>query len=168
MGHAGVFAPGMRLELIGGELYEMPAIGPAHAGIVKRLNRILDRQIGEAAIVSVQDPVTLDGHSEPLPDLALLRFRGDFYTRSHPLPEEVLLLVEVVEGSAEFERDVKLPLYAGAGIAEVWLIDAENGLVEVCRRPAAGGWSVRNQVADPRALEVAGLPGVVFDLSDLF
>lgn len=64
-------------------------------------------------------PVRLSRHSEPQPDLALLRPRSDFYVSSHPGPQDVLLLVEVAETSTDFDRQIKLPLYAKAGIPEV-------------------------------------------------
>lgn len=168
MGEAGVFPPDARLELIEGELYEMPPIGPAHAGIVKRLNRVFDRQIGDAAIVAVQDPVILDLHSEPQPDLALLRFRDDFYTSAHPHAEDVLLLVEVADTTLRFDRDTKIPLYAATGIPEVWLIDVAGRSLDVFRYPEGGDYKTETRAEDLKVLRVQALPGIAFDLSDVF
>ena len=70
---AGIFDEDDRVELIDGELRAVPPIKPDHAGKNKRLNRLLTLRAGEDAVVSVQDPLTLAPHSEPEPDLMLLR-----------------------------------------------------------------------------------------------
>lgn len=53
-------------------------------------------------------------HSEPQLAMALLNPRADFYAKAHPGPEDVFLVVEVAETSADFDRTVKVPLYAQA------------------------------------------------------
>jgi Uma2 family endonuclease len=82
-------------------------------------------------IVRVQGPIHIDDYSEPQPDFSLLRPRADFYRRSHPTPFEVLLVIEVAETSAEYDRNVKLPLYAPAGIPEAWLVVLSKEFIEV-------------------------------------
>ena len=67
----------------------------------------------------IQGPVRLGEDSEPQPNLLLPRRRADFYASAHPGPEDVLLLVEVSDTSAEYDREVKLPLYSRHGIAEI-------------------------------------------------
>ncbi|GIX47759.1 MAG: hypothetical protein KatS3mg131_1970 [Candidatus Tectimicrobiota bacterium] len=128
------------MELIEGEIVEMAPVGSRHAGQVNRLNRLLSRLVGERAIVSVQNPVRLGEHSEPQPDLALLKPREDFYAAAHPGPEDVLLVVEVAETSADYDREIKVPLYARFGIPEVWLVDLAAAQVEVYRQPAPQGY----------------------------
>ena len=80
--------------------------------------RFIPLQLERKAIISVQDPIRLGTDSEPQPDLALLTPRPDFYSSGHPGPAEVLLLVEVAETSAGYDREIKLPLYARFGIPE--------------------------------------------------
>jgi Uma2 family endonuclease len=82
----------------------------------------------------------LGEYSEPQPDLALLKPHPDFYAREHPTPEDVLLVVEVMDSSASYDREVKVPLYARFGIPETWLVDVEQGLVEVYRAPGPEGY----------------------------
>jgi Uma2 family endonuclease len=119
----------------------MPPIGPGHASGVKRLlNGFLPLQLQGKVIISVQDPIQLGGHSEPQPDVALLKPRPDFYAQGHPTPQEVLLVVEVMESSAGYDREVKLPLYARFGIPETWLIDAERELIEAYRELTPEGY----------------------------
>jgi len=135
MGEAGIFSEDDRVELLDGEIVETSPIGSRHAACVARLTRWLSQQIGNSAIVWVQNPVRLDVRSEPQPDVVLLRSRPDFYAESHPGPEDVLLLIEVADTSGETDRQIKLPLYAKAGIGEVWIIDLLNRKVEICRQP---------------------------------
>ncbi|WP_143597608.1 Uma2 family endonuclease, partial [Thermoflexus hugenholtzii] len=71
------------VELIEGELVTMSPIGSRHAGVVDRLNHLFSRRTGEGIIVRVQNPLRLSPHSEPQPDVALLRYRPDFYASAH-------------------------------------------------------------------------------------
>ncbi|KGQ21120.2 Uma2 family endonuclease [Thermus filiformis] len=127
---------GVRLELLDGEVYEMAPIGSGHAGLVIYLAKALERLYGDRALVSVQNPLLLSPHSLPQPDLVLLRPREDFYTQSLPRVEDVLLVVEVSLSTREIDQKVKLPLYAQAGIPEVWMVGEET--LEVYREPKGG------------------------------
>jgi Uma2 family endonuclease len=49
------------------------------------------------------------------------------------------LIVEVADTSADYDRQVKIPLYANAGIIEVWLVDLVQYL-EVYRQPLANSY----------------------------
>lgn len=122
MGEVGILTEDDRLELLDGEIFNMSPIGSSHGGRIKRLTYLLTQAVGEQAIVAVQDPVVLDDHSEPEPDLALLRPRPDFYTDSHPRPSDVLLLIEVADSTLQTDRDIKVPLYARHAIPEVWIV----------------------------------------------
>jgi Uma2 family endonuclease len=137
---AGVFAEDDRLELIEGEIAEMSPISPEHAGCVKRLNRLFAHTLGDRVLMSVQDPIRLGQRSEPQPDLALLRPRADYYADSHPGPDDALLVVEVAETSTAYDRDVKMLMYARAGIVEAWLVSLDDKWVEVYREPSPVGY----------------------------
>ena len=112
-----------------------------HAACVKRLNRLFIEILGADIIVGVQDSVTVGEHSEPEPDISLLKLRPDFYASCHPQPEDVLLVVEVADTSAAFDRKIKLPIYAKAGIRESWLANLEEGCVEVFSKPSQEGYN---------------------------
>jgi hypothetical protein len=79
--------------------------------------------------------------SEPEPDLALLSARKNFYSESHPGPDDVLLVIEVADSSLPFDREEKLPLYASAGIREVWIVDLTRRSFLAFRRPVGGQYS---------------------------
>ncbi len=136
MAEAGILTEDDRVELIHGEIIEMSPIGSKHAGHVNRIMAFFMKQIGNLAIVSVQNPVVTGAYSEPEPDIAILRYRADFYEDSHPQPEDVFLIIEVADTSLDYDRDTKMKLYATAGIPEFWIINLEDEQIEVHKNPA--------------------------------
>lgn len=153
---AGILQEDDRIELLDGEIVQMNPIGSRHAACVKRLTQLLVQQLGERAIVGVQDPVQLDAYSVPEPDLSVLIYRQDFYAQAHPTAEDVLLLIEVTDSSLETDRAVKLPLYARAGIPEVWLVDVEAGVVDAYRTPSASGYLLRQRYLPGQTISALG------------
>ena len=113
MGEAGILQEDDRVELIEGELVQMTAIGTRHFSCVNRLNRLLVMNVRDEAVVSVQNPVRLNEYTEPQPDATVIRPRD--YRESLPMPEDVLLLIEVSDTTLAYDRGVKLPLYARSG-----------------------------------------------------
>ena len=167
MAEAGILGPAQRCELIEGEVIDMAPIGSRHGGAVKYLIFALTRAVGSQAVVSAQDPVGLSPFSEPQPDLALLRPRADFYRSDHPRPEDVLLLVEVADTSLRYDLEVKVPLYARHGIAEVWVLDLAGMRVHVLRRPGANGYGEHQDIA-PATVAPLALPECAIDLRPAF
>ncbi len=141
MAEAGVFHEDDRVELIDGQVVEMTPIGPRHARCVDDLTRLLTAVTGEAAIVRVQNPVVVGRHAEPYPDVSLLRPRPDRYGQEHPQPPDVLLIIEVADTTLRYDRETKVPLYAQAGISEVWLVNLPADSIEVYREPRGEGYT---------------------------
>ena len=135
MANEGAFEPGERIELIGGEIFDMSPIGNLHARCVKFLANYLIQSLNGIYIVGVQDPVVLDDLSEPQPDLSVLRYRPDFYKEETPSAKDIILIVEVADTTAIFDRGIKLRRYASAGVSEYWLIDLVADHVEVHTNP---------------------------------
>jgi Uma2 family endonuclease len=161
---AGILSEDDRTELIEGEILAMAAIGSRHMGCVNRLSGLLFRSLDERAIVSVQNPVLLDDHSEPQPDIAVLRFRADHYGESLPGPSDALLLVEVADASADYDRNVKLPLYARQGIPEVWLVDLASSCIEVHQAPQARHFTRVRRVRRGEAVSPGAFPDLLLQV----
>lgn len=168
MGEAGVFHPTDRVELIEGEIIDMAPIGSPHAGIVALLNHLMVPALAEQAIVNVQNPVVLGEHSEPQPGLSVLRPRADFYRNSHPVPADIMLLIEVAESSSHFDREIKLPLYARYNVSELWLVDLQHKALTRHRAPVEGMYRETLQPHDLTCIVPLELPQAALDLSDLF
>lgn len=138
MRETGILREDDRVELLDGEVRPMSPTGPLHAALVNLLMVLLTRQLGDRAILSVQNPIQLNDYSEPQPDLSLLQPRADFYAAAHPRPDDILLVIEVGDSTLAYDRSEKLPRYAQAGIPEVWLIDVERHAVEQYTHPRNG------------------------------
>lgn len=130
---AGILREDDRLELIQGSIIQMSPTGRRHAACVSRLNRLFHGILGDWILLGIQNPIELDNVSEPQPDVTLLDPKPDCYESGHPQPSDSFLLIEVSDTTIEFDRDVKLPLYAKASIPEVWLVDINSQCVEVYR-----------------------------------
>ena len=141
MAEAGILAEDDRVELIAGEIVEMSPIGIRHVSCVIALTDLLRNLIGRDVLISVQNPIRLGDHNEPQPDIALLKRRR--YRRALPGVEDVLLVIEVADSSRDYDRNVKLPLYAAAGIAEAWLVDLVADTIERHTEPHAGRYRHR-------------------------
>ncbi len=167
MAEAGILSEDDRVELIEGELIAMSPIGSRHAGVVDRLNYLFSRHTREPIIVRVQNPLRLSAHSEPQPDLTLLRYRPDFYASAHPGPEDVLLIVEVAETSADYDRAVKIPLYARHGIPEAWLVDLTEEHIEIYRQPGPEGYRETRTARRGQTLRPTALPELTIAVEDI-
>ena len=130
MTEAGILPEESGWEIIDGYLIDKMSIGSKHASTVKRLNRKLTRLFDDKVIISVQDPIHIDEFNEPEPDIMLLKPREDFYAENHPIPQDVLLLIEVSDSTVEYDRKYKKTLYAAAGIVEFWIVNLPDETVE--------------------------------------
>ena len=141
MAEAGILSADDRVELIEGEIIEMPPIGSRHALCVDTLMNTLVQQLGGRAWVRVQNPLRLSGDSEPEPDLVLARLPRERYRLAPPGPQDVILIIEVADSSLTYDRVAKLALYAAASISEYWIVDLVRNRIEVHRNPGTGGFA---------------------------
>jgi Uma2 family endonuclease len=167
MGEAGILRPDERTELIEGEIFVMPPVGPGHAEGGSRVERSFHQRLGNRVTVRSQYPIHLPDDSEPEPDIALVRPRPEGYGKAHPRPENVLLIVEVSDTTLQHDRDVKLPLYARAGIPETWLMNLPNDRVEVYRDPAPDGYRSITIVPRDGMLTPLAFPDIAIPCAEL-
>jgi Uma2 family endonuclease len=135
MGAHGIIGPEERTQLIEGQILKMSPVGSEHAAIVDVINRLLQGQVGDSAIVRIQNPLHLSEISEPEPDVLVVRSRDDYYRSEHPGPKNVLLLIEVAKESLRFDTTVKMRLYAQAGIPRYVVVDVGNRTLIDHRHP---------------------------------
>ncbi|HKO35220.1 MAG TPA: Uma2 family endonuclease [Pyrinomonadaceae bacterium] len=164
MGETGVFSPDARFELIEGEIIEMSPIGSRHAACVELVAELIREWVQSRFLVRTQNPIVLDDFSEPQPDIAVLRFRPDRYRTAHPRPDDVLLIIEVAETTVSYDRNVKVPLYARAGIAESLLFNLPDGRLEYFSRPDRGVYQANRFINRGERFESASVPGLTLDV----
>jgi Uma2 family endonuclease len=167
MAETGVLRPDARVELLDGRIIDMSPIGPFHGGVTKYLNEIFTAASRGRWQTSVQDPLRLDEHSEPQPDLMLLKPAADFYRKRHPLPGEVFLLVEVSDTTLELDREEKLPAYGRAGIAEVWIVNLNHATIEVYREPHFTGYGSKTELRTGDLAKPLAFPDTMVDVAEL-
>ncbi len=167
MAEAGILDEDDRVELIDGEVVEMAPIGPPHASCVMRLLRLFASLLGQRALVSPQNPVRLGTYSEPQPDVAVLRPREDFYAARHPGPDDVLLVVEVSWSTGPFDRVVKMPLYARAGLRQAWLVDLDANAIEVYRDPSSESYGDLEVLTGDDQINIDAFPDVTLTVGQI-
>ncbi|MGH9226112.1 MAG: Uma2 family endonuclease [Acidimicrobiales bacterium] len=167
MADAGVLGEGDRVELLDGEILMMAPIGDRHGWCVIKFTDVLVHGSQRRAWVSVQGPVRLGPWSEPHPDLALLRRSPRESPSGHPGPDDVLLLVEVSDTTLRFDRDFKVPLYAAAGVAEVWVVDLQSETILVFREPAGTAYASVTQARRGNVISPGALPDLLVAVDDV-
>ena len=167
MAEVGILKPDDRVELFDGDIIRMAPMSSRHAAAVSKIAEWMQGTFTSRAAVRVQCPVRLEEYSEPQPDLVLVRPDPAHYADAHPGPADVLLLIEVAQSSLAYDRDIKIPQYARAGIGEVWLVNLELQQVEVFREPAPMGYGAR--AVSRRGLSIAprAFPDAAVAVDDL-
>jgi len=168
MGEVGILHEDDPFELIEGELIEMHAIGCPHIGAVMALTRLFVLAASDRAMVSAQNPLRLDFRNEPEPDVVLLPLRTDGY-RAEPPPSgaDALLVIEVADSSLRYDTEVKLPLYARHGVAEVWIVDLAAGEIALCRAPVDGAYSDIRRAGRGETVAPLALPDARIAVADV-
>lgn len=160
---AGVLGEDDRVELIGGEVVRMAAIGARHGECITDLTEGLALPLAGRARLRIQLPITIPGYDEPEPDVVIARLRPEGYGRSHPGPADVLFLIEVSDSSLSYDRRVKLPIYVRAGIPESWIVDLGGDALErhTDPDPATGAYRTVARIGRGDRLASAVLPDLV-------
>jgi Uma2 family endonuclease len=169
----GFFHEDDRIELIRGEIIEMAAKGTAHETCISKLLRELVRLLGDAATLRCQSPILLLNNSEPEPDFAIVKNKPDDYLSAHPIPNDVLLIIEISDSTLNYDREVKLSLYAEAGISDYWIFNLFDNQLEAHSEPFQNsqgnfGYQNRRIVLPNQAIALPCFPDLSLDLSRVF
>jgi Uma2 family endonuclease len=149
------------IELLGGRIYQM-TIKPPHAFAVDESSENLKDSLGKQAKVLSQRPLRLsnDMNDRNLPQPDVLVLKRKLYT-DHPRVEDVYFLIEVSDSTLRKDRNQKLPLYAKAGIAEVWIINLIERQIEVYTNPVEGKYQRRTDYALEAEIPLTAFPNIL-------
>ncbi len=164
----GIIAPDERVELIDGRVYNMSPIGHRHEAVLARLLNAMRFLLTQNLIFFAKTSIHLDEFTQPLPDLAIMPRRADFYEGRWPSAKDVLLVAEIAEGSLRHDRDVKIPRYASAGIPEAWLVDLNSDTVTQYSEPSGSEYQSIHTFADGETLNPSQSTGLTMSVSDIF
>ena len=166
MAATGILAGDDRVELIDGEVVQMSPIGDTHAACVANLHHLLMRLLDGRAWAWVQGPVRVPPRSKPQPDLALLQVRS--YMRGGASTADALLFIEVADTKLRYDRTVKLPLYARAGIPEYWIVDTNAEALHKFWSPAGDRYSETRRFARGESVAPLAFPDAVIPIDAIF
>jgi Uma2 family endonuclease len=169
----GFFTEDDRIELIRGEIIQMAAKGTPHTVCCSNLLGELAALVANQATLRCQDPIILRSDSEPEPDFVIARKRADNYLSAHPNPADILLVIEIADSTLKYDREVKVPLYAEAGISDYWLFNLVENHLEAYSEPyqelqGSFGYSMKRIVLPNQAIALPFLPELSLDLSQVF
>jgi Uma2 family endonuclease len=162
---------GQKAELIDGEIMVMSPQKPLHYTVVDQAGDVLRDLVGTGAHVRLQGPIDLGPHSEPEPDVAVVKGKREDYAQHHP--RGALLLIEVSDSTLQSDRTRKASLFARAGITDYWIINLVHTQVEVFRDPAPDpsqlyGFGYKNVTVLTPGMQVAALNlPIVVDVAKL-
>jgi Uma2 family endonuclease len=169
----GFFHEDSHIELINGEIIKMAAKGKAHETCLRKLWKELPKLIGDRATLQSQAPITLPPNSEPEPDFAIVQNRDDDYFSAHPSPADVLLVIEVSDSSLDYDQDVKLSIYAKAGISNYWIFNLVDNYLEAYSEPYQDnqgkyGYSNKRIILSNQTINIPCFPDFSLDLNKIF
>lgn len=163
----GILQPDERLELVDGQIVQKMTHKPPHAIALTLVQGWLGEVIRAGMHVRAQLPIALSDVSEPEPDLAVVRGRVRDYAKIHPEPKDVFLIIEISDSSLQRDRSMKAPLYAKAGIPELWILDLTARRLEIHREPTRNGYRSVTFVAEDESASTESLPGYSLLVSDV-
>jgi Uma2 family endonuclease len=168
MAETGILSENERIELIAGDIVTKIPVGSRHTSCVKSLRQLFTTMLADTVVVWVQNPICLGEYSEPEPDLALLKLRPDLYSEHRPTAKDVFLIVEMTEQAGDYERDVKLPVYAQAGFGEVWLVNIKDMKVEVYTNPAGQEYDMYHKFCQEHTITSVVFPNLRIPVEKIF
>ena len=160
----GIFEEDERIELIGGEIVPMMAKGNRHEILKTALNLYWAARLPPDLLFTTETTFRLSVDTFLEPDFV-------FYPKAVGIPglsaETARLVVELADSSLNYDLGRKACLYAGFGIAELWVIDAVKLTTRIHRRPSPGGYGSTTDLAADHALVPAVSPALAVTLADL-
>lgn len=167
MGEAGIFDEDGQVELFQGRIYKLSPKSPLHSATVDTAGDYLKERIGKRAIVRTQEPIRFNSHSEPEPDIAVLKPREDRYSKAHPTPEDCLLLIEVSLSTLKYDREKKGAAYAAAGVPQYLILNLAARELEDHREPSPEGYRYKHLLRADERFNLVAFPEVEITVGNL-
>lgn len=172
LGELGFFGPDERVELIRGEIIQMPTKNTPHSVCNSLLVEELILLLGRRARVRGQEPIILPADSEPQPDVVIAQNRADNYLSSHPEPADILLVIEISDSTLSYDQRKKLSIYAEDGISNYWIFNLVDNWLEVYSEPYREGrdkfgYRLKRIILPNESVVIPGFPDLYLDLSSV-
>ena len=99
--------------------------------------------------------------------MVLLKARKDSYRNKRPFGEDALLVVEVSDTTFTYDRNIKVPRYAAAGVPEVWIENLPDNTLLVFRDPSGNSYRTCLTLKRKDSVSVQAFPDVIFKVGEL-
>jgi Uma2 family endonuclease len=165
MHEIGIFDEDDRVELIEGIVMALHPVSGPHVWVSGRLNREVHRQTDDDVMNSINNPLFLRPDTLPLVDLAVIR--ASYNAAELPSASDAVLVGEIADASLDYDRAVKFPLYAQAGIPEAWLFDLVGHWIERHTDPGPNGYRQVAPAGQGERLASTVLPSLTFDVDEV-
>lgn len=132
-----------QVELLAGDIVEMPLEGMPHAVYCGRTVEYLRSLLTDRANVRETHPITLPNNSEPEPDVAIVHAPDTQYLAHHPYPEDIFWLIEYSDTTLAKDLNTKQRIYAQAGILEYWVVNLQASELIVFRGISNDGYRAK-------------------------
>ena len=160
------------VELLDGLLLVKEPQHSRHRTAVILVARALERAFGDGWFVQTQSPIVLDDRSEPEPDVCVVRGAPRDYVARHP--SRPALVVEVADSGLRLARGRKAAAYARGGIADYWIVNLVERVLEIHRAPAPRGpgrrhwrYTTIERLAADASIAPLAAPAAVITVGDL-
>jgi Uma2 family endonuclease len=128
------------LELLKGDIVNMPPEGIPHAYFSATASEYLMRLLSDRALIRSAKPITLPNDSEPEPDIAIVQRLGLEFLKHHPYPQNIFWLIEYSDSTLDKDLGIKAKIYAESGILEYWVVNLRKRQVVIFRDPEDGDY----------------------------
>ncbi|HEV7857883.1 MAG TPA: Uma2 family endonuclease [Pyrinomonadaceae bacterium] len=163
---AGILGADERVELLEGRIIKMSPKGILHAAVNDHAGECFRKRLSNRVIVRIQNPIRLDT-SEPEPDLVLAMPQEKRYFDHHPIPADILLVMEIADNSVSIDRNYKSRLSAAAGIIQYCIINLQTHELEDYRDPGPDGYRSKHTFRAEQTFSLVAFPETVIDVSEL-
>ncbi|HBL13882.1 MAG TPA: hypothetical protein DD379_21305 [Cyanobacteria bacterium UBA11162] len=168
MAEVGILQPEKPVELIAGQIIEkMSPQRSSHAAAITRTNRVLVNLLGEEILIRLQLPVQLNDHSEPEPDIALVRVDPLDYAAHHPTASDVYLIIEVADTTLKTDLQIKAKDYAQSGIVDYWVLNITSRQLHVFREPTQQGYQSEVILSEDESISPLQFPDCVVAICEI-
>jgi Uma2 family endonuclease len=155
------------VELLNGEIVEMPPEGEPHTYFSDRLSKVLQRRLGNRAQVREARPIILPNDSEPEPDIAVVQPLDTVYLEHHPSPKNIFWLIEYSKTTLNKDLTTKKDIYAEAGISEYWVVNLKDLQLIVFRDLTPNGYQTELTLTGG-AISPVSFPDVQIEVKRMF
>jgi Uma2 family endonuclease len=153
-----------RVQLLDGEIYDMPSDGAPHARFAMGIGRLFMAHLPAQKFVGVQTTLKLSDRNAPSPDIYVLNGRlpdGDVS------PDQILLVVEVGDTTLKDDLADKASRYARHGVREYWVVDVNTPCLYIHRDPVNGEYPPPQKVDATTTVAARLIPEVTLRLADI-